>query len=120
MKPSKLPELPWQKVGTDLFEWDKHMYVLIVDYYSRFIEIARLSGESAPEVINKTKSIFARHGIPETVISDNGPQFTSESYETFAKQYEFEHKTGQQSVLPPEQWRGRKSCQDHQRTTEEV
>ena len=93
MKPSKLPELPWQKVGTDLFEWDKHMYVLIVDYYSRFIEIARLSGESAPEVINKTKSIFARHGIPETVISDNGPQFTSEAYETFAKQYEFEHKT---------------------------
>ena len=71
MSPSELPELPWQKVGTDLFEWDKHMFVLIVDYYSRFIEIARLSGES---VISKTKSIFARHGLPETVISDNGPQ----------------------------------------------
>ena len=73
MSQSELPELPWQKVGTDLFEWDKHMFVLIVDYYSRFIEIARLSGESAQEVISKTKSIFARHGLPETVISDNGP-----------------------------------------------
>ena len=68
--PSTLPELPWQKVGTDKLEWEKYTYLLIVDYYSRYIEIARLSGESAPEVINKTKSIFAHHGIQETVVSD--------------------------------------------------
>ena len=41
--PSSLPQLPWQKVGTDLFEYMQNQYLIIVDYYSRFIEIALLS-----------------------------------------------------------------------------
>ena len=69
------------------------MYLLIVDYYSRYIEIARLNRQTAAEVINHTKSIFARHGIPEIVISDNGPQFGSEAYRQFAQDFQFEHIT---------------------------
>ena len=91
--PSPLPNLPWQKIGTDLFEWDKTTYLLIIDYYSRWIEIAKLTGLSANSVINHTKSIFARYGIPETVISDNGPQFSSEAYAQFAREYGFKHTT---------------------------
>ena len=34
--PSKIPEHPWQKVGSDLFEWNKSTYLLIVDYYSHY------------------------------------------------------------------------------------
>ena len=33
LRPSPLPDLPFQNVGTDLFEWDKKIYLLIVDYY---------------------------------------------------------------------------------------
>ena len=91
--PSVLPDLPFQKVGRDLFEWDKRVYLLIVDYYSRFIEIAKLAGTTAAEVINHTKSIFARHGIPEVVISDNGPQFSLAAYALFSKEYGFTHAT---------------------------
>ena len=40
MMPSTFPELPWQKVGMDLFEWHKLAYLIIMDYYSRFIKIA--------------------------------------------------------------------------------
>ena len=44
LHPLPLPELPFQKVGTDLFVWDKEIYLLVIDYYSCFIEIAQLTG----------------------------------------------------------------------------
>ena len=91
--PSVFPELPWQKVATDLFEWKHKHYLLIVDYYSRYIEIALLKQTSAEEVIKHTKSIFARHGIPEVVISDNGPQYSSRAYADFAVEYQFKYVT---------------------------
>ena len=98
--PSSLPELPWQKVATDLLEWRKHTYLLIVDYFSRFIEIARLNRTTAEEVILHTKSIFARHGVPEIVISDNGPQYSSDPFAKFAQEFQFEHITS--SPLHPQ------------------
>ena len=91
--PSQLPELPWKKVATDLFEWENRAHLLIVDYYSRYVEIAPLNNLTATEVITRTKSIFARHGIPETVFSDNGPQYSCLAYPEFAKEYEFKHVT---------------------------
>ena len=91
--PSKLPDRPWQKIATDLFEWQKSQYLLVVDYYSRFIETAKLLSTTSVNVINHLKSIFSRHGIPETVISDNGPQYSSEQFAEFANQYGFSHIT---------------------------
>ena len=91
--PSALPQLPWQKVGTDIFEWNKSSYLLIIDYYSRWIEIAKLRNMLSEEVFLHTRSIFARHGIPEMVISDNGPQFACDTYAKFAHEYGFDHIT---------------------------
>lgn len=90
---SVLPLLPWQKVAVDLFEWRKHTYLLLIDYYSRYIEIAKLGSLAACEVIIHLKSIFARHGIPEQIISDNGPQFASMEFAKFKQDYGFDHLT---------------------------
>lgn len=90
---SPFPELPWQKVGMDLFEFKKSTYLLVVDYYSRYIEIAKLKQLTAAEVILHSKSIFARQGIPEEVISDNGPQFSAEVFANFSRDYKFQHIT---------------------------
>ena len=68
-------------------------YLLIVDYFSRFIEIARLSSITTDEVIRHAKSTFTRHGIPEVVISDNGPQFSTDSFRCFSEEYQFTHIT---------------------------
>jgi len=57
----------------------------MVDYFSRWIEIARLSNQTSEEVILHTRSMFAHHGIPEVVVSDNGPQFSAELYAEFAR-----------------------------------
>ena len=88
-----VPNAPWSKVASDSFEYKKSTYVLIVDYFSNFIEVSKLPpGETKSEdVIKHTKSIFARHGIPEIVISDNGPHYSSNEYKRFAKEWEFSH-----------------------------
>ena len=88
----ELPNLPWQKVATDLFHWKTSTYLLL-NYYSRYIEISKLNEQSSSEVICHTKSIFARHGIPQEVVSDNGPSYSSLEYKQFAAQYGFTHTT---------------------------
>jgi len=93
MVPSSLPQYPWQKVATDLFQLKNHQYLLVIDYYSRYVEIAKLSSTTSQAIINHLKSIFSRHGIPERVISDNGPQYASADFANFAREYGFEHVT---------------------------
>ena len=60
------------------------LYLLMVDYYSKFIEVTRLGGLSTEAVIGAVKGIFARHGVPEEVVSDNGPQFSSRTFQSFS------------------------------------
>eukprot|EP00118_Oscarella_pearsei_P023104 m.272463 g.272463 ORF g.272463 m.272463 type:complete len:1311 (+) comp40563_c0_seq3:40-3972(+) len=91
--PTPFPAYPWQKVATDLFDWRDHKYLLLIDYYSRYVEIAELPSTVSATVINRMKSIFARHGIPDEVFSDNGPQYSSEIFAKFSERYGFVHTT---------------------------
>ena len=88
-----LPKFPWQVVETDLFELNKDNYVLMVDYFSRFPEVVKLTSTTSANVISALKSVFSRHGIPEIVRSDNGPQYASAEFSTFASSYGFQHVT---------------------------
>ena len=67
-----IPDEPWQEVATDPFHLDGKNYLLVIEYLSNYPEIALLSNMSATYVIKHMKSIFARHGIPQIVYSDNG------------------------------------------------
>ncbi len=88
-----LPDYPWQVIGTDLFEFKGVTYLLVVDYFSRYPEIAKLTSTTSLAVINILKSIFARYGIPEIICSDNGPQYASQDFANFAESYGFQHLT---------------------------
>ena len=88
----EIPERPWQKLGTDLCEIKGKNYLVVVDYYSKYIETALLRNKTAGTVIRHLKSIFARHGIPEELISDNMP-FNSKEFHEFAKEWGFRQTT---------------------------
>ncbi|XP_057217097.1 uncharacterized protein K02A2.6-like [Triplophysa rosa] len=88
-----LPQYPWQKVGTDLFHFHGKEYLRVVDYLSSCPEIALLSNSSTACVIQHFKSIFASHGIPLVVVSDNGPCYNSREFQDFADHYDFKHVT---------------------------
>lgn len=94
--PSKFPDRPWQKVAMDLFYLEGKDYLLVTDYFSRFPEIALLNSLTATTIITHLKSFFARHGTPEVVFSDNGPQFRKiqgSEFQKFAESWGFEHRT---------------------------
>ena len=61
------------KVGSDLFSYAGKNYLIAVDYYSNFTEVIQLKNISTSGVVTALKSIFARHGIPLHLVTDNGP-----------------------------------------------
>ena len=85
----KIPELPFNKVGVDLFQIENMHFLVLVDYYSKYPEVVELQHTDSKTTITALKHIFARHGIPETIVSDNGPQFTSQEYHKFKNEYNF-------------------------------
>ena len=89
----EIPDRPWQVIATDLFAWNGEDYVVSVDYYSRYFEIERLYSTTSSAVIRKLKAMFSRNGIPEKVISDNGPQYSSQDFKNFANTWDFKHTT---------------------------
>ena len=93
LMPHEIPVRPWQIVATDIFNLNRHNYLLIVDYYSKYPFIHKLREFSSKEVIDIIKQIFAEQGVPERLISENGPQFNSQQFKEFAKGWDFEHIT---------------------------
>ena len=59
------PDRPWSRIGSDLFEFNGIHYLLSVDYYSKWIELAKLDDLTCNNVICHLKSQFARYGIPD-------------------------------------------------------
>ena len=67
--------------------------MVTADYYSSFFEVYRLITKTGKEVIGKLKIHLVRHGIPDELVSDNRPPFSSTEFSAFASQYGFEHVT---------------------------
>ena len=91
--PTKLPERPWEKIVSDLFEFEGKIYIIVVNYFSRYIEILQLSTTTSASIITAQKTLFSRHGIPDVLVTDNGPQYASQEFSEFSKSYNFTHRT---------------------------
>ena len=51
-----MTDYPFQKVGTDLFQWENSEYILVVDYYSRYFEVQKLANMKSVTVINQIRA----------------------------------------------------------------
>ncbi|VDI67892.1 Hypothetical predicted protein [Mytilus galloprovincialis] len=85
----EIPERPWSKVATDLFEYQKQHYLLVVDYYSKWPEVMKLDNETSKNTIDYLKGLMSRFGYIDELVSDNGPQFSSLEFKRFATEYGF-------------------------------
>ena len=76
----ELPTSPWKKLGIDIFEYKSSKYLIVADYYSRYIIVRKLANMRAETICEHLQSILLEFGIPETIIADQGTQFMSESF----------------------------------------
>jgi transposase InsO family protein len=94
LQPHDVPTRPFQKVGMDLgmLKTGKP-FLVIIDYFSGYPEAMVMSSTTADAIIKVLKSTFARHGTPDVVMSDNGPQFVNRQFAEFARDWGFIHGT---------------------------
>ena len=83
--PHDTPNVPWENLAADLFMWNNKSYLIVVDFYSRYFEVAVLNATRSANVIHHMKSFFSRHAIPKSILTDNGSQFISYSFARFGQ-----------------------------------
>ena len=75
-------------------------FVVMVDYYSRWVEVVSVKGEDSREVCDKMDSVYARFGAPKTLRTDNGPCFASRDFAEYCRKRNITHITS--SPMYPE------------------
>ena len=90
--PWVIPHQPWERIHIDHAQWGKHLLLILVDALAKWPEVHLVSSTSETQTIDKLRTIFATHGVPVTLVSDNGPPFTSVQFEAFMKASGIVHK----------------------------
>ena len=93
MKSHSIPQYPWQFISQDLFMFESHTYFITTDHYSDFIEVDEVKNTLASTIVTKTEAHFTRHGIPETILTHNGPQFIATEFKALCEKYQIKHIT---------------------------
>ena len=78
LSPREPALFPMQEVSTDLFDFGGRTYLAMVDRYSGFIFVEKLSSLTTSNITQQLRRWFLLFGFPKTIISDNGPQFRSD------------------------------------------
>ena len=84
---------PCTKLATDMFHFKGASYLLIVDETSRYLVVHKLTSMTGQHVASHFKLICSNYGWPETLVSGNGPCYTSERFTTLIKDYNVNHIT---------------------------
>lgn len=92
LHPWEWPSRPWARIHIDhAGPFMGKVYLLIIDAHSKWMEVFIVPSTSAANSIAKLRQIFATHGIPEQIVSDNGTGFASEEFKTFTQQNGIRH-----------------------------
>ena len=69
------------------------MFLVLVDAYSKWIEIFPMTSSTATATIQRLKTVFAQFGLPEMIVTDNGPCFVSSEFKNFTTSNGIRHVT---------------------------
>ena len=87
------PGRPWSRVHIDYAgPFMGKMFLLIIDAHSKWMDIHCVNSATSSVTIDKTRSTFASHVLPETVVSDNGSNFVSSEFKSFLQKNGIKYK----------------------------
>lgn len=86
LHPWQWPSKPWQRIHIDYAgPFLGQMFLIAIDAHSKWAEIIPASCTTSTTTINILSTMFSRYGIPEHLVSDNGPQFVSDEFKCFTR-----------------------------------
>ena len=92
LHPWEFPSYPWGRVHIDhAGPFMGQLFLLLVDAHSKWVEVHTVKSTSSDETIKTLKKIFATHGLPKQIVSDNGTSFTSAEFSQFVKRNGIQH-----------------------------
>ena len=95
----EVPLYPWTKLATDISYFEEASYLLIVDYTSHYPVVCKLTSMAGQHIASNFKMICSEYGWPETIVSDNGPCYTSEIFTNLMIEYTVNHITSSHHYL---------------------
>lgn len=93
LKVHEVPDLPWSKIGMDFAHIKGSDYLIIIDYFSKFILTKKITSKTSQSTIKIIEDTFAYLGIPQEVMTDNGPPFNALDFKAFMNEYGIRHLT---------------------------
>ncbi|XP_064470249.1 uncharacterized protein K02A2.6-like [Ornithodoros turicata] len=92
LHPWAWPTRPWSRLHIDFAgPFQQRYFFVVVDAHSKWPEVFIMTSTSTELTIAKLRDIFSRFGLPEVLVSDNGPQFASKLFQDFVKQNGIKH-----------------------------
>ena len=86
LHPWEWPQRPWVRLHADYAgPMLGHTFLIVVDSHSKWIEVKAVTSSTSKTTITQLRSIFATHGLPEMLVTDNGTPFTSSEFQEFMK-----------------------------------
>ncbi len=78
------PDAPWRRIHIDFAgPFLGRMFFVVVDAHSKWPEVVTMKSTTSEKTIEVMRAMIAHYGIPELLVSDNGPQFTSDEFKQF-------------------------------------
>ena len=86
LHPWTWPSKPWQRIHVDfLGPFLSKMFIVIVDAHSKWPEVYEMPSTTAQKTVDVLRHVFATFGLPQQLVSDNGPQFVASEFSEFLK-----------------------------------
>ena len=105
LHPWEWPQRPWCRLQLDYVgPFMGKMFLVVVDAHSKWLEVKTVPAATSKATIVCLQSIFATHGLPERVVTDNGSVFTSEEFKEFLEANGIAHSTSSLSIQPLMGW----------------